>query len=253
MKTNFFLQNLNPNNIKNKIIFDKNIMENIEVALKQKNILVSNLLISENNNTKNLVAHTFFCTNKLKHYRNKIQNKKYKTKNLNKKKIVNLLQNTNNLNFKINNLNLLINRKKLIRNFKNYKFFSAKLFNKRINLFGDFLKILTLFREKKASVWLFCFILSTIFKSLQKKKHGLFTSFVNIVFKTLVSEKNSCISGIKFLISGRLKGKPRASFSKMTMGKISLTSNKDNIQHAQLHCNTIYGCFGLKLWINFKS
>ena len=254
MKTNYFLQNINPHTTQQKIVYNNQLTQNIENALKQKNILISNLIFSEKKETNTINLDLFYRTNKLKYYRNKI--KKIKSTSSLVKKDSNLILNLfqkNNLNVKIRNLNLLIRKKRLIRIFKKYKFFSTKLFNKRFNLFGDFIKVLTLFKQKKASPWLLCYLISTTFKSLQKKKHGLFTSFVNQIFKDIILEKNSAVEGIKFIIAGRLKGKPRASFTKITVGKISLNSQNKDIQKTQLHCYTIYGCFGLKLWINYKK
>lgn len=249
MRTNYFLQNINPQIGQAQIAKTSILSQNIENALKQKNILISNLTLSQKRQIKNVKLDVFYRTGKLKQYRIKVQKSKA---DLTKKNNVIQILPTNNLNLNVNNLNLQIDRKKLLKSLKSYKFFSTKLFNKRINLFGDFLKVLTLFKDKKASVWLFCYILSTIFKSLQKKKHGLYTSFINQIFKDIIGETNSNIQGIKFIIAGRLKGKPRASLAKITVGKISLTSNSSNIQATQAHCYTIYGCFGLKLWINYK-
>lgn len=252
MKTNYFLQNINPQTTAHKIVYNAKLTQNIENALKQKNILISNLIFSEKKDTNTVNLDLFYRTNKLKFYRNKIKKNELLVKKNNTNLVLDLFQ-KNNLNVKIRNLNLLIRKKRLIRVFKKYKFFSTKLFNKRLNLFGDFIKVLTLFKQKKASAWLLCYLLSITFKSLQKKKHGLFTSFVNQIFKDIILEKNSAVEGIKFIIAGRLKGKPRASFTKITVGKISLNSQNKDIQKTQLHCYTVYGCFGLKLWINYKK
>lgn len=254
MKSNYFLQNVNPQNIQSKLLSDINLIRNIDSALRRKNILTSNLVISEKKKLVNLNIDVFYRTRKLKEYRYKLKELKLintKTINTNIQAVTHLFD-LSNLNIQVRNLNLLIKKTRLLNIYKQYKFFSIKLFAKRINLFVDFVKILTLFTQNQVSTWLLCHILSLIFKSLHKKKHGFFLFFVNYTFKLLVNHKNSKIQGVKFLLSGRRSGKTRASYSKITMGKISLLSQSENIEQALLHCYTVYGCFGLKLWINYK-
>lgn len=249
MKNSYFIKNLNSSNryqnIKNYLLTN-----NLLDALKNKNILVSGMSFSKKEKNKKIQLALFYRTQKLKDYKSKNLLKLKKIKNLIK---VNKLFNEDNITLRIINLNLFIKEKDVIHLFEKIKNYSNKLFQKRTNLFCDLIKIMTLSSSKKISVWGVIYLLSLVFKPLQKKKHGLFVSFVNEIFTYLISQKSSSIIGVKLIIAGRLRGKPRANVAKFSIGKMPLTREKSNIKAAQTHIYTIYGCFGLKLWINYKN
>jgi hypothetical protein len=249
MKNNYFIKNITKTN--NRYSNNNNYLlsSNLLCALQNKNVVVSNINLSEKENLNNLELNVFYRANKIKNYKLKFKTIK-KSKKLNTK--LTELFKKNNLKIKLKNLNKLVAKGKLTLLFKKFKNYLNRLFLKRTSLFCDFLKIILLVANKKASVWSLVYIMSLIFKPLQKRQHGMFVSFINEIFNYLLKRKNNII-GIKMIIAGRLKGKPRSSYAKTTLGKISLTENKANIETAQHHIYTIYGCFGLKLWINFKN
>jgi len=63
------------------------------------------------------------------------------------------------------------------------------------------------------------------------------------------SPKGLRIKGLKFLIQGKLKGKPRSKSFLYTVGRIPVQTVTANIDFAKSHVFTIYGVFGMKLWI----
>jgi hypothetical protein len=221
---------------------------NLSSSLNKKNIAISKSIISLKENESNATFFIFYRTNKLRLYRKKLKFIK-KNKNIN---ITNLFF-KKNLNLKIKNLNLKLKKQIIILLYNKLKTYLPKLFDRRLFLFCDFIKILSLFAQKRnnVSLSLLVYMLSLIFKTLRKQKHALFVSFLKDIFDFLIKE-NHLIKGTKFIISGRIKGKPRASISKITLGKISLNENKAFIEYSHNHIYTRYGCFGLKLWINYK-
>ena len=253
MKTSYLIKNITQNNIAYTNNNNYLLTSNLLCALQTKNIIVSNIGLSEKETINNLELGVFYRGNKIKNYKLRCKKTNKRKENKLNTKLTNLF---NNKNLKINlkNLNKSVDKRKLVAIFKKLKSFSNKLFAKRINLFLDFLKIVLLVENKKASIWTLVYIMSLIFKPLQKRQHGMFISFINQVFKYLINrKKGKKINGIKLMLSGRLKGKPRAKYAKMALCNISLTQYKANIQAAQSHIYTIYGCFGLKLWINFRK
>lgn len=249
MRNNYFIKYITKTNNTHTNNSNYLLTSHLFNALQNKNIVVSNITLSEKKHINNVELAVFFRGNIVKNYKSKCKVLKNKKK-LNTK-LTELFKNKN-LKIKLKNLNKLIEKKKLVQIFKQFRYFINRLFVKRINLFCDFLKIALLIANQKASVWSLVHVLSLVFKPLQKKQHGTFINFTTEVFRYLLNQNINLI-GIKMIIAGRLKGKPRANFAKTVLGKTSLTEYKSNIQAAQCHIYTIYGCFGLKLWINFKN
>lgn len=226
-------------------------LKNFEQALKKKGILVSSFLLSRKENSKRLHLELFYRAQKLKNYKYRInKSKKLKTSSL---KTKSLFANKSSI-LSINILNTLLTREKLISLFKLAKKHESRLFIKRNDLFCDLLKIISLVAERKASIWALSYLLNLTFKPLRKKNHATFIAFVKEVFDFVIKDKthNFKIKGVKFILSGRIKGKPRANIAKFHMGKIPLTQESLQIENSQEHIYTRYGCFGLKLWINFS-
>jgi len=128
------------------------------------------------------------------------------------------------------------------------------LFVRRFKLFIDFLKIVSLFEQKKVKTEVLLFLLGQIFKILPKRKHNIFLIFLKVLFTSLinnVSTKNS-ILGLKFIVNGRLKGKPRSTSAIILVGLVPVQSLSKDIDFAKLHVNTILGVFGFQLWVYRK-
>ena len=173
----------------------------------------------------------FFRSNKTLFYRRKGFNSKLK--NFSNDALKSLFfrnfkdSNNNILAIKLVNLNNYLDKELLNSFYRNFKRFVGVLFNRRFNLFIDFLKINSLFLKSKISSKLYLSILGQVFKILPKSKHGRFLVFLKILFKNLINISASFkgrntlpILGIKLLISGRLKGKPRSSTSCIQVGSV---------------------------------
>lgn len=163
--------------------------------------------------------------------------------------------------FKFINLNkyLSLKKKKVKLLNKVFKREASILFPRRFNFFLDFLQISVLFIENKINITFFIKIIAEIFRILQKKRHSRFLIFINSYFSFLLcntknlalSFKNfKSISGIKLSINGKLKGKPRSSHYTKVFGSVPIQTLKCNIEYARTHAFTVYGVFGLHLWIH---
>lgn len=229
-------------------------------------------------NSHNKIFFTFFIFFRVA-YVNNFLNKKYIFKtNVTKSKssLKKLKSNkTNNLNhiftslnffkknliiFKIVTLNKYLKRKKkkikILNSF--FKQEASLLFPRRYNFFLDFLQLSILFLENQISISFFIKIITEIFRILQKKRHSRFIIFINSFFNFLLCRiknlqhffKNfKSIAGIKFVISGKLKGKPRSSHYTKVFGSVPIQTLNCSIEYAKSHAFTIYGVFGIHIWI----
>jgi len=88
--------------------------------------------------------------------------------------------------------------------------------------------------------------------------HSKFFIFINKYFNFLLSSSlNLCSSfsrllGIKFCINGKLKGKPRSSNYMFVAGTVPIQSLSASIDYSKAHAFTIYGVFGIKIWVYRK-
>ena len=133
------------------------------------------------------------------------------------------------------------------------------LFPRRYNFFLDFLQLTILFIENKIKISFFIKIIAEIFRILQKKRHSRFLNFINMFFNLLLCKtspfffyfkNNKNILGIKLSIRGKLKGKPRSSIYTRVFGSVPTQTLSCNIEYAKTHAFTIYGVFGIHLWIH---
>jgi hypothetical protein len=166
----------------------------------------------------------------------------------------------NLLIYTIINLNFYLRKKKkkIFLLFKLLKRDGLKLFPRRFKFFLDFIQISVLFLKQKIQANFLIKIFAEIFRILQKKMHSKFFNFISKYFKLLISEagapfdklkKNLNLKGIKLVINGKLKGKPRSSNYIYTAGSVPVQTINYNIDYAKTHAFTIYGVFGLKLWV----
>jgi hypothetical protein len=159
--------------------------------------------------------------------------------------------------FQIKTINFLIkkNQQSFLSYFYiNIKKFSRSIFSRRYNLFVDFLKLSTLLFFEHIPVYTYLIFLSRIFKFLTKRLHNQYFYFIKTAFKLLIFpnglknfEKN--IKGIKFLVSGRIRGKERASSRLLQVGSTPTQSLGKNIVFSSCHSYTLYGLFGFKIWV----
>ncbi len=229
-------------------------------ALFRKDILVSNMDISQSNNTTALNIEAFTRTSKLLKYRKTLKkkglsNSKYTKYNKVNDLILNSLKNqfaNSNLLINYNNINKNIDKKILTNSFKTFRKFSTVLFSRGFNLFIDFLKIVSLVDQNKINPKVFLLILGQIFKNLTKKKHTKFIFFIKTIFDSLITSENNNVIGIKLVINGRLMGKTRASTVKIERGSLSLNTVNSGCIAEKMHVYTLYGAFGFKIWVNYK-
>ena len=88
--------------------------------------------------------------------------------------------------------------------------------------------------------------------------HSKFFIFINKYFNFLLSKSlkiSSSVSrllGIKFCINGKLKGKTRSSNFMFVAGTVPIQSLAASIDYSKTHAFTIYGVFGIKIWVYRK-
>jgi len=236
-------------------------LKKFERLLNKKSILIDERELNFEANKTFLNMSIFFRSNKTLFYRRKGFNSKLK--NFSNDALKSLFfrnfkdSNNNILAIKLVNLNNYLDKELLNSFYRNFKRFVGVLFNRRFNLFIDFLKINSLFLKSKISSKLYLSILGQVFKILPKSKHGRFLVFLKILFKNLINISASFkgrnilpILGIKLLISGRLKGKPRSSTSCIQVGSVPSQSLSRDVDFSKTHVYTLYGAFGFKIWIH---
>lgn len=166
----------------------------------------------------------------------------------------------NLLIYTIINLNFFLKKKKkkISFFFKQLKREGIILFPRRFNFFLDFLQISVLFLNQKIKASFLVKIFVEIFRFLQKKMHTKFFNFLSQYFKLLVLEsgysrnklkKTFNLKGLKVIITGKLKGKPRSHKYINTFGSVPIQTIDCSIDYAKQHAFTIYGVFGIKLWL----
>ena len=240
--------------------------------LYRKNILVTQFKLNLNCNRIDFFLDLYFRKKKLIKFKRLKLKKGCRISKLKTNIIFYLLKNFND-KFNINSLNLKIKilNKLIIFNFffkelkKEIKFFKKSLFERRLSLYFDFLKIIVLYQMSQLNLDVLMIILGEIFQRLTKQKHALFLKFIKVVFKNVfleLTQKNlklntrkiynsiySVIKGAKFVISGKLKGKLRAKSTSFLFGSVPISTNCKTTQFSKIDVYTVYGKYGFKLWI----
>ena len=259
--------NLKKNNSK-LFLYGLKFLELLNTLFLSKEILLTEKTFNIVNNQCFYNLELFYRTKKVVTYKNK---KKAHLKNTDdlkavfskQKSIVNLFlkefkglhSNLFVFNFKV--LNNFIDKNIVLQSFRVFRSFFYVLFNRRFNLFVDFLKITFLLYIAKIPVSAYLFLLGQIFKVLPKKSHNRFLVFLELVFKFLLvkklsSKRNiyfSTIKGIKFIVNGKLRGKMRSSSKCISVGTIPIQSLNKNIEFSKTHVYTLYGAFGFQIWL----
>lgn len=259
--------NLKKNNSK-LFLYGFKFLELLNTLFLSKDILLTEKTFNITNNQCFYNLELFYRTKKVVTYKNK---KKTYLKNTDspktifskQKSVLNLFLNEfkalhSNLfvfNFKV--LNNFIDKNIVLQSFRVFRSFFYVLFNRRFNLFVDFLKMTFLLYIAKIPVSAYLFLLGQIFKVLPKKSHNRFLVFLELIFKFLLvkklsSKRNiffSTIKGIKFIVNGKLRGKMRSSSKCISVGTIPIQSLKKNIEFSKTHVYTLYGAFGFQIWL----
>jgi ribosomal protein S3 len=99
-------------------------------------------------------------------------------------------------------------------------------------------------------------MLGLIFKSLSKRQHTRYVSFIRDTLKILTETTTflkNAVHGVKFLLSGRILGKQRSSSRLVLVGRLPLQTINKRIEFSSLHIYTLYGVFGLKTWVYLEK
>lgn len=166
--------------------------------------------------------------------------------------------------FNFKNLNNFLTKQSLRFLYKKLKRFEKSLFDRRKPLFIDLIKISSLFIYNKVNAEFFLNILAETFGLILKKNHSKFLRFIKLFFKIICSQKeylskktglylNNPILGLKLLINGKLRGKPRASTVLIEVGSVPLQTLNMEIEFSKKHVYTRYGAFGFQLWVSRKN
>jgi hypothetical protein len=179
---------------------------------------------------------------------------------------LNIFSNLFVISFKVLNKNLIkkkpLNKLLLTEFFKMFKRYSKLLFPRRLNFFLDFIKISVLLFTDIIKINFFNKLLAETFSILQKKRHSFFLQFLKFIFTTLITyklvgcksrKKFSRIIGIKLILSGKIKGKPRSNSECLILGNIPIQTLSSNIQYVRNESHTVYGVFGFRLWLNRQN
>lgn len=205
--------------------------------------------------------------------------KRYKVKNFDNFKFANLKKNgfvrfISNCFYEYNNKKNMSNnitcymvfqnsQRQLLRRYSRFSvlFFLKKQFDYKFKkykkkfeiFFYPLLNIFLVAIIKKHSANLLAEFLVFIYSlKIYKKKHTQIFNFINELSKKGVDSKVSLIQGIKIQVSGRFNGKLRASKRFFLHKTLPLSSYSVNINYAEKVAYTIYGTFGIKVWIYEK-
>lgn len=241
---NISLRNNNSQETLNYLQF----LHTLKRSLNKKGIFICNLTINKNLNIFEIESVLFFKTHKLIKLKNKLIPSVLKKSNLSK---YNKLFQNNKTIFSMVILNKYLNKKELKNLFIEFKRYKAALFSRRFYLFIDFIKLTYLFNMSILEVKPYLMTLGLILKFLSKKKHGQFFFFLKHLFKKLTQDKKNKIAGIKIIVNGRLKGKLKADLFSYSSGKLNKQSIDNNFDYNKINVYTIYGAFGIKMWVNF--
>lgn len=239
----------------------------LKKLILRKQISLSSYALNFIGNILFINLKIFFKTAKIFFYKkfyftrvNKIKNKNLH--NLFAKKIfqnLNFLK-TNKLVFSVKILNKELKLKKA-KNLLNFFYLKCKpflnlLFQRRFTFFFDFIKQIVLLLQGLMSSGNFLEILSQLFKYLHKKVHTRFFVFFNLISNLIINinrykdfKCKSEIKGLKLLIKGKLQGKMRANLKYLQEGKMPTQSFNKNVDIAKQSVCTLYGTYGLTLWI----
>ena len=264
LKKSYINFNLNSNNSKSFVYFYKLLLLLSRVFENKGVLTICNSIHFECN--KILLHFTLYYRSfKVLFFKSKRTLKKIKDiKSYNFNNIISKLMNKHNaiyssnlLIYKLHVINSLLDKKLCLFIYNKFKRFIKTIFLRRFNLFIDFIKITSFYCTNTITLNQLGVILSQIFRYIPKRGHNKFIFFIKYLFKVLTldlrinNEFNYIkpIKGFKFLISGRLSGKPRASSNLIQTGSVPIQGIDKNIDFFKIHSYTLLGAFGIKIWV----
>jgi len=87
----------------------------------------------------------------------------------------------------------------------------------------------------------------------ERKTQARFLVFVTNLLLHVYEQNSVGIKGIKVGIKGRINGVPRSKIWETAQGKMSLQRIDADIDYSYLPSDTVYGTFGIKVWVNYES
>ena len=258
LRKNFLTKMLNNNNrfFLQNFVF----IQHLQQLLKQKNIFLLENNIEISANKIYILLTVFILSRKSSFLKKKKLKRDSETLSIKKLNIFNFLLKNKLKYFKVNLLiisikilNKEINKKLLLYFYKRTKKYINILFQKRLYLFIDFLKLFTHFYLLKINLKSFLIVLSEIFCRLHKKSHYKYVEFLNILLILITRKhKNQQIRGFKITLEGRLRGKMMASKILIIKGLVPAQTLQNKIDFEKIDFLTTYGVYGIKAWIYKK-
>jgi hypothetical protein len=230
-----------------------NLISGLEQLLANKSILCNAPGLVKINSHYKIQVYAFYRTKSLLKYRRKMKSDSDEVTTLSPKNAVDLFFERNSGNIELVCLNRQINKDYVKKDYGFYRRYKHQLFTRNYNLWLDFIKATNLVIKKVADVSVLLNLFGLLFKHLNKRRHGRFKQFVTGLFDHILKTYSKDIKGLKLMVSGRLSAKPRSSISKIERGTLNLTCKDANVHSTQMHVYTIYGAFGLKLYINYQK
>lgn len=83
------------------------------------------------------------------------------------------------------------------------------------------------------------------------KRHKFFLTFVEKALTLLIHQEFTKIKGIKLKIKGRINNSSRSKLKTISIGKISLITTNNNLNHAQSISYGSNGTFGVQAWVSY--
>lgn len=166
---------------------------------------------------------------------------------------LNIFDNTEkNIYFNLNPINNKVYKPIYREFFNEFSMFKYNLFPRNSLFYLDFVAMVSLLARKDISLEVFGNALSSILSSIHKRKHGTFISLLTTLSKKVVETKDSLISGMRFLFSGRVFGNSMAKSSLIGAGSLELNTIDAHTDHAAIDSFTVYGVFGIQIWVTYK-
>jgi len=84
-----------------------------------------------------------------------------------------------------------------------------------------------------------------------RKSQNRFLVFIKLLLSYILKHNLVGIKGLRVSIKGRINGAPRSKSWVASEGKMSLQCMDAKIDYSYLPSQTVYGTFGVKVWINY--
>lgn len=170
-----------------------------------------------------------------------------------------LLPRSYSLNFpqSISNSNQFFNINVITKNLNKSCFLSEEVFKKVLIFPNDniwYYYFYIMYKTNPSSLLIGNFIKKFLGKKSLRKKQKF---FLNSLRRFIISFKKKKlfekIKGLKIQIKGKLNGKDRSLIYRIRLGSIPLSTISQKINYNLFPVNTLFGCFGVKIWIAVKN